>query len=243
MKKHRWQIILGASLVLASAIFYYIHFLIFDDPHHIFIYMLGDIAFVFVEVLLVTLIIHRVLAVQEKKTRLQKLNMVIGAFFSEVGTNLLRTLGSWDPETDGLQKKLSGQKFPAIRKALLDHDYRIDDSEKDWQSLKEFLSARRDFLLRLLENQNLLEHETFSDLLWAVFHLTEELEARKTLDGLPEADMRHLVGDAKRAYGKLAMQWLAYMGHLQLLYPYLFSLSLRTNPFDKDADATIQDAH
>ncbi len=242
MKKHGWQIILGASLVLASALFYYIHFLIFDDLHHIFIYMLGDIGFVFVEVLLVTLIIHRVLAVQEKKTRLQKLNMVIGAFFSEVGTSLLRDIGSWDPELEDLQKKMTGKKFTAISQALLDHNYSIGDSEKDWQSLKEFLSARRDFLLRLLENQNLLEHESFSDLLWAVFHLTEELEARKSLDNLPEADRRHLVGDAKRAYGKLAMQWLAYMEHLQLRYPYLFSLSLRTNPFDKDADATIQDA-
>jgi len=51
--------------------------------------MLGDVAFVPIEVLLVTLIIHRLLSEREKRTRLEKLNMVIGAFFSEMGTDVI----------------------------------------------------------------------------------------------------------------------------------------------------------
>jgi hypothetical protein len=58
MKHLRWQVLLGLALVALSTLFYFIHFLIFRDAHHIFIYMVGDIAFVPVEVLLVTLIIH-----------------------------------------------------------------------------------------------------------------------------------------------------------------------------------------
>ena len=42
-----WQVVLGIMLILLSAIVYYIHFLIFHDAHHIFIYLLGDIGFVF----------------------------------------------------------------------------------------------------------------------------------------------------------------------------------------------------
>lgn len=57
--------------------------LFFRDPHHIFLYLIGDIAFVFIEVLLVTLIIHQLLSRREKQAMLKKLNMVIGAFFSE----------------------------------------------------------------------------------------------------------------------------------------------------------------
>ena len=60
----------------------------FRDTHHIFIYLIGDIAFVFLEVLLVTLILHQLLRYREKKAMLNKLNMVIGAFFSEVGGEL-----------------------------------------------------------------------------------------------------------------------------------------------------------
>ena len=81
-----WQLILGLSLVALSAIVYWIHYLIFHDIHHIFIYMLGDVASVFIEVLLVTLIMHNLLAHREKQSMLKKLNMVIGAFFSEFDT-------------------------------------------------------------------------------------------------------------------------------------------------------------
>lgn len=80
MKHFKWQIILGVSLITLSAIFYLIHYFIFRDAHHIFIYLLGDIAFVFIEVLLVTMIIHEVLAMREKRLLLEKLNIVIGSF-------------------------------------------------------------------------------------------------------------------------------------------------------------------
>jgi voltage-gated potassium channel len=85
----------------------------------------------------------------------------------------------------------------------------------------------------------LLEHETFTDLLWAVFHLTEELASRPALTALPDPDLDHLSGDMGRAYGLLASQWLDYMRHLESAYPYLFSLAVRLNPFDPDAEAVI----
>ena len=62
-----WQVFLGISLVALSAVFYLVHYAIFRDSHHIFIYLLGDIAFVPIEVLLVTLIIHRLLSAREKR--------------------------------------------------------------------------------------------------------------------------------------------------------------------------------
>jgi hypothetical protein len=248
MKRWNWQIILGAVLFLLSLGVYLLHYLIFRDPHHIFIFLVEDIAFVFVEVLLVTLIIHRLLQEREKKERLEKLNMVIGAFFSEVGMKLLDILSRWDPRIEGLQKNPSasretiGQKFARISSYLKTHDFSLESGEPDWGALKAFLLPRRDFLLRLLENPNLLEHESFTDVLWAVFHLTEELEARASLRDLPEADQRHLRGDLKRVYGRLTLQWLKYMAHLKDSYPYLFSLSLRTNPFDRNATPVVQES-
>ena len=52
-------------------------------------------------------------------------------------------------------------------------------------------------MLSLLENPNLLEHDSFTDLLLAIFHLSEELAARDTLVGLPQSDYEHLAGDIK----------------------------------------------
>ena len=71
---------LGAALLALAAFFYFIHFLIFRDAHHIFIYMVGDIAFVPIEVLLVTLIIHRYLDQREKRALLRKMNMLSALF-------------------------------------------------------------------------------------------------------------------------------------------------------------------
>ena len=97
MKQYKKELLLGGVLLGLSVIAYIVHYLIFRDAHHIFIYLLGDVAFVFIEVFLVTLIIHRVLDERERKLRLTRLNMVIGAFFSDTGTRLLATLSNSDP--------------------------------------------------------------------------------------------------------------------------------------------------
>ncbi len=240
------RILLGLLLVLLSVFFYALHYVIFRDPHHIFIYLVGDIAFVFVEVLLVTLIIHHILSEREKRSMLRKLNMVIGAFFSEVGTDLLEYFRGFDANADRFSGHLivdndwSPEHFEQMQKVLKSHDYQIDTRASDIEGLKSFILDRRGFLLRLLENPNLLEHELFTELLWAVFHLAEELSHRKALEDLPDSDYKHLAGDIKRAYSLLVREWLAHMEHLKNDYPYLFSLAVRTNPFDPEASPQVR---
>jgi hypothetical protein len=246
MKHFRWQILLAALLVFLSAIFYFLHYVIFHDAHHIFIYLVGDISFVPIEVLLVTVIIHRLLSAREKNARMEKLNMVIGAFFSEVGTRLLTYFSDWDPKLDKIRKDLmvtsdwTHQEFLDVSKRLKKFDYGIDIHKVDLASLRKFLKEKIDFLLRLLENPTLLEHESFTELLWAVFHLAEELAARDNVSKLPDTDHQHLAGDIKRVYVLLVYQWLNYMGHLKDNFPYLFSLAMRINPFDQEASPIVQ---
>jgi hypothetical protein len=246
MKRIRWQILLGLGLMLLSAVLYFVHYLIFKDAHHIFLYLLGDIAFVPIEVLFVTLIIHQLLNTRDKRSRLEKLNMVIGAFFSEVGTKLLGYLSDFDPQLENIRKDLlvsttwSVKEFLTLSKRLRHYDYRIDIHKVVLKDLQKFLVGKRDFLVRLLENPSLLEHETFTELLRAVFHLTEELESREDLRNLPPTDYAHLAGDTKRAYGLLVYEWLDYMKYLKYNYPYLFSLAIRTNPFDKAASPIVR---
>jgi len=241
-----WQILLGLSLIALSALVYFIHYLIFRDAHHIFLYLIGDIAFVFLEVLLVTLVLHQLLQYREKKVMLNKLNMVIGAFFSEVGGELLKIFSDFDTESFEMTQKLvikdeSFKKdFLKICKNVKNHSYNIDSKKSDLENIKKFLKEKRQFLLNLLENPNLLEHESFTNLLWAVFHLTEELTHRRSLNGLPENDYQHLAGDIKRAYYLLIVEWLYYMKHLKANYPYLFSLAARTNPFDANASVEVK---
>jgi hypothetical protein len=84
-----------------------------------------------------------------------------------------------------------------------------------------------------------MEHESFTDLSLAIFHLTEELARRPSLEGLPRSDMAHLAVDIGRTYRLLVLEWLNYMKYLKGSYPYLFHLAMRTNPFDQTASPVV----
>lgn len=245
MKRINWLTLLGLALVVFSALLYLIHYAIFRDAHHIWIFMVGDIAFVPVEVLLVTVIIHRLLSDREKRARLEKLNMVIGAFFSAVGTKLLTYLSDVDPELEQIRQHLivkddwSEQEFSAVSQRLRKHDYSVDIDRVNLEELRSFLIEKKEILLRMLENPMLLEHESFTDLMRAVFHLSEELEARDYVTELPDRDSQHVANDIKRAYGLLVYEWLDYVKYLKGNYPYLFSLAMRINPFDLESSPLV----
>jgi hypothetical protein len=245
MKNLKWQVILSAVLVLTTVGLYVLHFLIFRDAHHIFIYLLGDIAFLPLQVLFVTLIINQLLSNREKRAKLKKMNMVIGTFFSEAGAELLKLSLKFEKNDEALKtlilhdRRWADKDFLKLIKQMPGFAYDIDIRGGNLPKLKVFLTSRREFLLSLLGNANLLEHDKFTDLLWAVFHLTDELEYRHDFDHLPDADWQHLAQDLRRAFRLLVLEWLAYMRHLQHDYPYLFSLAIRTNPFDSEASPII----
>ena len=247
MKHLKWQIFFGFIMIALSVSVYLVHYAIFRDAHQIFFYLISDIAFVFIQVLLVTLIIDRVLNLREKRILLEKMNMVIGSFFSEVGKGLVKQFSTFDPHAEKIRQDLivtshwSAQQFSHLGKQLKQYAYDIDIHGGDLLHLKETLIKHREFLLRLVENQNLLEHDTFTSLLMAVFHLTEELESRMDILQLSQADQNHIAGDMKRAYSLLVIEWLNYMSHLRENYPYLFSFAMRTNPFDPNASPEIRE--
>ena len=164
MKDRTWELSLAVGLIAASVLLYALHLVIFKDFHHIAIYTLGDIAFVPIEVLLVTLIIHRLLEMRETRRKLEKLNMVIGTFFSVEGTRLLAWLSDRDPRLEEIKSALvvskdwSADEFQKIRGRLGTYSYTVNISALDLVHLREFLGGNEDFMIRLLENPVLLEH-------------------------------------------------------------------------------------
>ena len=186
------------------------------------------------------------LAKREIEGRMKKLNMVIGVFFSEVGLELMTLFAKSDREVDRVRSDLlvsanwNEKKFKRAMNDLKKYDYSVEMDLVDLEVLKDFLCGKRDFLVRLLENPILLEHQSFTDLLRAVFHFMEELAHREDVKNNPESDKNHLVNDIKRAYQLLISEWLDYMKYLKANYPFLFSLAMRTNPFDRSASITVK---
>src|SRR5271169_2710739 len=106
MIRYKWQIVLGISLIAVSMALFIAQIIIFHDARNTFFYLLQDIAFIPIQVLLVTLILNQLLNVREKVAMLNKLNMVIGAFFSEVGSGLLRRFSEFDHNADRTRAEL-----------------------------------------------------------------------------------------------------------------------------------------
>lgn len=246
MKRINWKVWVFMLLISLTVLIHYIHYLIFRDVHHVLIYLLGDIAFLPLEVLLVTFVIERLLHEREKKSLLKKMNMLIGVFFSEVGTGLMRHFSSFVEDMSCMGNDLiiktswSDKDFSNARQNVSCAEPGIDAGKGRLKEMKTFLEEKRPFLLTLLANPNMLEHDSFTDLLWAVFHLSEELSAREGLEGLPASDYEHLSGDVKRVYIQLFSEWLSYMQHLKKHYPYLYSLATRTNPMNPEANPVVK---
>lgn len=236
---------IAAALLAISGALYLAQYVIFRDAHEMSFLFAQELAFVPIEVLLVVIIIERLLEQREKRALLHKLNMVIGAFFSELGTLLL---GAITPGVVGSEQVLQHlalnanwrrRDFEQAIEFARRFSYQVDLARLDLSSLRALLVAKREFMVRLLENPNLLEHERFTDLLWAIFHFAEELSARESLERLSHNDIAHLAEDARRAYSQLAAEWVAYAQHLQASYPFLFSLVVRTHPMQKHPAAAI----
>jgi hypothetical protein len=181
-----------------------------------------------------------------KQVRLEKLNIMMGLFFSEAGTHLLSIFAKNDPGLESsirdefmINNNWQNKDFIALKKKRLSFQLSIDATNIHFIELNKFLYEKSELFLRLIENPMLQEQEGFTDLLISILHLKEELTARKNLKKIPDSDRSHLAGDCKRVYMHLLDHWIDYMGFIKIKYPFLFSLAVRQNPFDYDSSVIV----
>ena len=180
------------------------------------------------------------------RLRQQRLQMLVGIFFTEVGNQLLEMLVKFDPDIETIRNEClidadwASERFAELKKRLQKHEFAASHELIDLEMMRGFLREKGDMLIRQIENTDLLERESFTELVWAVIHLRDELLARKDLTNLPDSDIAHLAGDIQRIYGMLAHRWLDYLQHLKRQYPFLFSLAVRTNPFCEAASPIVE---
>ncbi len=184
---------------------------------------------------------------REESLRQQKIDMMTGLFFSEMGNDLLKEFSAWDPDLHLLNEQLlinedwTLREFDQARREMCARQLHIDARHSDFPALLTRLQTGSDLLLRLLENPYIQEHENFTDLLRALFHLRDELLHRPDLDAILPSDRKHLEGDIARVYNLLVIEWLHYVRYLKGNYQFLFSLALRTNPFDPAASIIVKE--
>lgn len=231
------KLILGIILISFSIAIYFLQIVIFNDSKTTEFYFLQDMAFVPIQVLLVTLILDEILNIRERKLKVKKMNLVMSTFYSEMGTALIENLSEFIVNFDQLKNELdkitdwSDKNSQAVRKTINQFKVMADSSKGNLVSLSGFLIDNKSYLLKVFENPNLVEHDAFTDMLWAIYHIADELDNREEILTLPQEDMQHISGDIERAYKVLVSEWTYYMNYLNREYPYLYSLAARKNPF------------
>lgn len=232
IKVKKGNIILVIILILLSISIYYIQNQIFHQEENTIFYLFQDLAFVPIQVLLVTLLLNRFLNLMETRKKTKKINVIISTFFVEAGTEILSNMSDLNQNNEDLyyllqQSDEDNIKTRSLRKKLLDFDYEMHIEQNRLIQLSETLNKYREFMLNMLGNDNLLEHDSFTDMLWAVFHVADELQMRLGVCSLLEEDINHLTIDMKRAYSAVVYEWANYMSYLKSEYPFLYVIALK----------------
>ena len=248
----RWKIKFSIIMVIAIIIIYGSNILVLKDPEHVISYIWTHLGFIPVDILIVAFVLDEIISKKEKEAMMEKLDMIMSTFFSEVGNDLISQLSS-------VNKHKSDTSYLESIKSWDDKDYEnklkeikninipfradvtSEDREEYLTNIRNLLINKREFIVGLLNNPNLLEKEEFSKLLTAILHLDEELEHRPDLSKVTDVDFNHLNGDMERIYNILIHEWIYYLRYLNKHYPYMIALIIRTNPFDANADAYVKE--
>jgi hypothetical protein len=221
------------------------------DGEHIISYVWTHLGFIPVDILIVAFLLDEIIEKKEKEAMLEKLDMLMSTFFSEVGNELISQLSSankYKASTENLKsikdwdEKDYDNKLAELKDSNIDFSADIPPEQREefLNDLGTFLTDKREFIINMINNPNLLEKEEFTGLINAILHLDEELEHRKDLTKVTDADFAHLNGDMQRVYNKLVHEWVYYLKYLYKHYPYMIALIIRTNPFDEDADVYVK---
>ena len=228
MKNITHYLFVSLILIILSFIMFLIHYLMFGQLENTIYYSLMSLCFIPINILAVTLVFEKLIERRTKLERLSKLNMLVGLFFSEIGFTLLKLITAGDEKVHFLNLDFNDLK--SCKNTLKTYDHDIYFELINYSELKELVIGGRDILANLIGNGNILEHETFADLLMSIMHLRDEILFIEHKE-LSQDDSIHLKGDIIRVYKALTFQWVNYLSHLKQFYPYQYNSAIKYNPF------------
>lgn len=229
MKNLKHYLFVSFILIFISFVMFFIHYLMFGQLENTIYYSLMSLCFIPINILAVTLVFEKLVERRARLERLSKLNMLVGLFFSDIGFNLLKLIAAGDEKIPSLNLDFSDLK--SSENKFKTHDHTLNFDKINYPELKKLIIESRDILANLISNENILEHETFADLLMSLMHLRDEILFIKYKDELSKEDCTHINGDLTRVYKALTAQWVNYLEHLKQFYPYQYNGAIKFNPF------------
>lgn len=231
MKKIRYYFVISFILIALSSIMFFIHYLIFGQALNTAYYSLMNLCFIPINSLVVTIMLEKLIDYRAKKDRIEKINMLVGIFFTEVGGKLMHLI--IDSDKDAKNYITNFEDLNKIKKCLYEYNYKVDMKYIDLCAIKNILVEHNNLFVTLISNESILQHQIFTDLLMSVIHLRDEIIfIEKDKDS--GFNINHLENDVIRVYKNISIQWISYLEYLSKSYPFLYNNAIRVNPFKFD---------
>lgn len=224
-------------LLCASALLYAIHYLIFRDLHHLAIFGLHELAFVPLEVILVTLGLDQLVEKTHREEAGSKVSIIETLYFNESGGTMLRYLTSFDPDAARLRELLQvtedwhSSDFRQAIRQLKSYPFLLDLDRIDFFGLHYHLSQRHEYYRSMLENPALTQSEAFTEMIMKIYLLWEELDGRTNLYQLPEKDRNYLAELLHEIYRELTEYWLDNVYNHSIHNRFRLHRAVESNPF------------
>lgn len=224
-------------LLCASALLYAIHYLIFRDLHHLAIFGLHELAFVPLEVILVTLGLDQLVEKTHREEARSKVSIIETLYFNESGSTMLRYLTSFDPDAARLRELLQvtqdwrSSDFRQAIRQLKSYPFLLDLDRIDFFGLHYHLSQRHEYYRSMLENPALTQSEAFTEMIMKIYLLWEELDGRTNLYQLPEKDRSYLAELLHEIYRELTEYWLDNVYNHSIHNRFRLHRAIESNPF------------
>lgn len=224
-------------LLCASALLYAIHYLIFRDLHHLAIFGLHELAFVPLEVILVTLGLDQLVEKTHREEARSKVSIIETLYFNESGGTMLRYLASFDPDAARLRELLQvtedwhSSDFRQAIRQLKSYPFLLDLDRIDFFGLHYHLSQRHEYYRSMLENPALTQSEAFTEMIMKIYLLWEELDGRTNLYQLPEKDRSYLAELLHEIYRELTEYWLDNVYNHSIHNRFRLHRAIESNPF------------
>jgi hypothetical protein len=228
MKSLKQNLFVPAILICLSSILFFLHYSMFGQLENTIYYSFMSLCFIPINILAVTLVFEKLVERRIRLERASKLNMLVGLFFSDIGFVLLKLIVASDEKIKILELDFNDLK--SSRYKFNRHDHNSDFEKINFTELEKLVVGSRDILSSLISNENVLEHQTFADLLMSLMHLRDEIIFIEHKE-VTQDDWNHINVDLIRVYKNLTFEWINYLEHLKRFYPYQYKGAIKFNPF------------
>lgn len=231
VKRITENILLIIVLMSISITIYFFHYLIFGDIRQTLSGIILSLAYVPIGIIYQELIVDKILDKKQKLNSVEKINIVIGAFYNEVGNSLIKIISKGDKNIDVIRCNIdinnnwSNENFEDLIDLLKVYVCELDITKIDIVKVVKLLNKKDTLIINLMINESIKEYKGFIELLMSLIHLRDELNFRDNIKN------DRIEKELCKNYKILLIQWVKYIEELKEIEYDLFLKIIMNSPF------------